>query len=65
MSYTYKNATIHFDGSMWVADFDGGFAVSASKERLEAKLDRNPPKPRPAASRSIYCKIDGQPVRLA
>ena len=64
MSYTYKNATINFDGSRWVAKWDGGFATAATSERIEAFIDRNLP-PAPSAGTSIYADINGQQVKLA
>ena len=64
MSYTYKHATIHLDGSRWVAQYDGGFATGGTSEAVEAIIDRSHA-PAAPPERSIYCSIGSRQFKLA
>ena len=64
MSYTYKHATIHFDGNRWVAQYDNGFATGGTSESVEAIIDRSSA-PRASVDMSIHCSIGSRQFKLA
>ena len=64
MSYTYKHATIHFEGNRWVAQYDGGFATGGTSEAVEAIIDRSHA-PEAPSGRSIHCNIGSRQFKLA